>query len=143
QRRARIEHSRHILTEPPPVKDRFDLLLVGGGLQNGLIALKTLHAHPHARLALVEAQASLGGNHTWCVHAADVPERARVWFEPLVVHHFAEYEVIFPTLQRRVASSYSVVSSERFAQVLNRLFEAHPQCALLLGHRAEALAADR
>jgi lycopene beta-cyclase len=125
------------------VKDRFDLVLVGGGLQNGLIALKTLHAHPHARIALVEAQATLGGNHTWCVHARDVPERARAWFDPLVVHHFPEYDVVFPTLRRCVASSYSVVSSERFAQVLHRLFEAHPQCALLLERRAETLHADR
>jgi lycopene beta-cyclase len=132
-----------MLPEPSAVKDRFDLVLVGGGLQNGLIALATLHRHPQARIALIEAQASLGGNHTWCVHARDVPERARAWFAPLIVHHFAEYEVAFPTLRRRIPSSYSVVSSERFAQLLHRSFEAHPQCLVLLGRRAEALHADR
>jgi lycopene beta-cyclase len=132
-----------MLLDPTAVKDPFDLVLVGGGLHNGLIALATLHTHPRARIAMIEAQPTLGGNHTWCVHASDVPASARAWFGPLIVHHFPEYEVSFPTLHRCIASSYSVVSSERFAQVLKAAFEAHPQCHVLLGRRAEILHADR
>ncbi len=50
-----------------------DYALVGGGLQNGLLALALRAARPAARLALVERGATLGGNHTWCFHAGDLP----------------------------------------------------------------------
>src|ERR1700750_3136058 len=111
-------------------REAFDLVLVGGGLQNGLIALKTLHTHPGARIALVEAEARLGGNHTWCVHAGDVPPGARAWFEPLIVQLFSGYDVAFPNFQRSLESSYSVISSARFDSVLQACFAAHPHCAL-------------
>ena len=41
------------------------LALIGGGLQNGLIALATLAARPSARIALFERGPTLGGNHLW------------------------------------------------------------------------------
>src|SRR5438128_17995 len=90
--------------------DPFDLVLVGGGLQNGLIALAALHAHPRCRIALIEASDRLGGNHTWCVHARDVSPSARVWFEPLIVQRWPSYDVRFPALARTLASEYAVIS---------------------------------
>ena len=51
---------------------RFKLLLVGGGLQNALIALAVLRKDPQASLAVVERDGRLGGNHTWSFHASDV-----------------------------------------------------------------------
>jgi lycopene beta-cyclase len=41
------------------------MLLVGGGLQNGLIALAVLRARPDARLCLIERDPTLGGERTW------------------------------------------------------------------------------
>ena len=41
--------------------DGFDLILVGGGLQNGLIALAVRSRWPHARIALVERGDHVGG----------------------------------------------------------------------------------
>lgn len=114
----------------------YDLVLVGGGLQNGLIALCALHANPMCRIAVVEAGPSLGGNHTWCVHAGDIPASARSWFEPLVVTRWPVYDVSFPGLTRTLASSYAYVSSERFARVVSTSLSSRAQCALILGCRA-------
>jgi len=121
--------------------DCFDLVLVGGGLQNGLIALSALQHQPSCRIVMVEAAAELGGNHTWCVHARDVPEGARAWFEPLVVQRWDGYDVSFPDLERSLRSSYAVVSSERFARVVRGALGQHPQCTLLTGVRVTALSA--
>jgi lycopene beta-cyclase len=129
--------------QPRHDDDTFDLVLVGGGLQNGLIALCALHANATCRVAMVEAGPRLGGNHTWCVHARDVPERARAWFEPLVVARWPAYEVRFPGQQRTLASAYAYVSSERFATVVADLFAVRTQCTLITGQRAVALDAQR
>jgi len=129
-----------------PANSPFDLVLVGGGLQNGLIALRALHAGAQRagagpnggayRVALVEAEQQLGGNHTWCVHARDVPPESRAWFEPLIVRSWPAYDVRFPSFARTLHSSYAVVTSERFARVVTAAFEASEGSALFLGRRA-------
>jgi lycopene beta-cyclase len=129
--------------EPLGRDDGYDLVLVGGGLQNGLAALRALHSDPMCRIAVVEAGPSLGGNHTWCVHAGDVPESARSWFEPLVVTRWPAYDVCFPGQQRTLASSYAYVSSERFARVVADSLAERAQCSLILGVKAVAVKAGR
>jgi lycopene beta-cyclase len=118
------------------LEDPFDLVLVGGGLQNGLIALSALHHDPTCRVALIEAESVLGGNHTWCVHAEDVPERARTWFEPLIVKRWSGYDVRFPNVTRTLDSPYAVVSSTHFAGVVRAAVEASAGSRLLTGKRA-------
>src|SRR3954464_7080384 len=94
--------------------ERFDLVLVGGGLQNGLIALAVLARKPGLRIALIESGARPGGNHTWCMHARDVPDQARDFVAPLVVSQWPGYEVRFPAGKRRVAGTYAAITSQRF-----------------------------
>lgn len=55
-----------------------DYVLVGGGLQNGLIALALEAARPAARIVMIERGDAPGGNHTWCFHAGDLATVARV-----------------------------------------------------------------
>jgi lycopene beta-cyclase len=117
----------------------FELVLVGGGLQNGLIALASLHKNPRRRIALVEADPRLGGNHTWSLHAADVPSEARPFLDPLLVAQFERYEVRFPGFARTIDSSYAAISSERFDAVVQAKLRAAPGCELRLGVRATAI----
>jgi lycopene beta-cyclase len=117
--------------------ERFDLVLVGGGLQNGLIALAALDRRPDRRIALVEQSERPGGNHTWCVHAGDVPESARRFFDPLIVQRWPAYEVRFPAGSRRVRGAYAAVTSERFAERVLGVLARSPGCKTWLGRRAE------
>ncbi|HEY8946783.1 MAG TPA: lycopene cyclase family protein, partial [Polyangiaceae bacterium] len=64
--------------------ESYDYIVVGGGLHGALIALALLEYRPTARLALVERAATLGGNHVWCFHAGDVPERVAAIVAPMV-----------------------------------------------------------
>lgn len=93
----------------------YDYAIVGGGLQAGLIALAVRSARPTARIAIVERGPALGGNHTWCFHAGDLPDEAS-WISPLVVARWDSYDVAFPGHRRTLASPYHCVTSARLAE---------------------------
>lgn len=97
---------------------KFDYLLVGGGLQNALVAEALLTNQPGVRIGLLERSGTLGGNHTWCFHGGDVPVAALPFVAPFVVREWERYSVEFSNLSRTVESRYSVVTSERLAAVM-------------------------
>ncbi len=120
-----------------PHPEPFDYLLVGGGLQNALIALAVLQRDAGARVGLVERGAALGGNHLWCFHGLDLSEAGRTLVAPLVVQRWGGYTVRFPGFERQLATPYAAVSSERLADHVARVFAAHPRTRLLLGRQVE------
>jgi lycopene beta-cyclase len=100
---------------------QFDHVIVGGGLQGCLLAHAIAHHRPDARLLLIERGGDLCGNHTWSFHESDIPEQARVWFDPLVAHRWPAYLVRFPGLSRRVRIPYATISSDGLRAATRRL----------------------
>ncbi|XZE19100.1 lycopene beta-cyclase CrtY [Pirellulaceae bacterium SH449] len=100
--------------------DELDYILVGGGLQSGLMALAIGHHQPGARVAILERGSVLGGNHTWSFHSTDVSEESSPWIQPLVESRWPEYDVFVGKYQRRVRLEYYTVSSSHFASVLGQ-----------------------
>lgn len=121
---------------------RFDYVVVGGGLQGGLIALAVRHLRPSARVALVERAAKPCGNHTWSFHSLDLPAEAAEFVGPLVSASWPGYLVRFPGFAREVPSPYSSILSDRFAEAITRVLDA-PGQALRTGVEAASLYADR
>ncbi len=99
---------------------RADVLLVGGGLANGLIALRLRALRPELRVVLVEREARLGGSHTWSFHTGDLDAAQRAWLEPLVQRSWPCYDVRFPGLERRIAGGYHALTSEGLEPALLR-----------------------
>ncbi len=127
------------------------VILVGGGLANGLIALRLLAGRPGTRLTVLESADRVGGNHTWSFHATDVDPRVLAWLEPLTSHSWAHYDVRFPARERRLQGGYHSMTGERLHEVvmaalgdrvrLNaRVAEVRPDAVTLAG--GERLAAD-
>ncbi len=114
---------------------RYDLILVGAGLANGLIALRLRQQRPSLRILLIDAESQPGAHHTWSFHADDLTEAQHRWIAPLVVHHWPGYEVRFPQRQRHLNSGYFCVTAKRFAQVMRDHFAAD----LLLNTRVATL----
>jgi lycopene beta-cyclase len=114
-----------------------EYVLVGGGLQNCLIALALLEARPLAKLTLIERGARLGGNHTWCFHAGDVPNEGRSVVDRLVVQTWPAHDVIFPARRRHVAGSYSAITSERLHHAVTARFERAPHARILVANVRE------
>jgi lycopene beta-cyclase len=117
----------------------FDVVFVGGGLTSALACLAALARQPRLRLAVVEREPRLGGNHTWCFHAADVPGAARAFVEPLIVQRWEGYSVHFPRRSRRLASPYACISSERLHEVVSARLSAAAGSELVLGKNAARL----
>ena len=97
------------------------------------MALAVLERSPHARLTLIEREARLGGNHTWCFHEGDVPATAWEWFEPLVVKRWGAHDVAFPGHKRRMSQTYSAITSERLHQVVSRRISAASNAQVVIG----------
>lgn len=96
-----------------------DVVLVGGGLQSALIALALLAKRPRARIAIVEREQRLGGNHLWSFHEGDVPPEARDVVAPLIAHHWQGWDVSFPGLQRTFDIPYASITSDRLHEVVS------------------------
>ncbi|MES2978777.1 MAG: lycopene beta-cyclase CrtY [Pseudomonadota bacterium] len=95
-----------------------DLILVGGGLANGLIAWRLDALRPELRVRVLEAGDALGADHTWSFHDSDLNESQHRWIAPLVAHRWARHSVAFPELRRRLDSGYASITGERFDAVL-------------------------
>lgn len=107
-----------------------DVLLVGGGLANCLIALRLHALRPDLRITILESGAAPGGNHTWSFHGSDLRPAEREWLLPLASHSWQYYEVCFPERQRRIAGAYYSLSSERLRQAVMALPGADIRCGV-------------
>lgn len=97
-----------------PADTEFDLILVGGGLANSLIAWRLAVARPDLRVAVVEREGRLGGRHTWSFFDGDVSDADRAWLAPAIAHRWAEgYEVHFPNRSRVLRTPYNSLTAER------------------------------
>jgi lycopene beta-cyclase len=96
----------------------YDLILVGAGLANGLVALRLRELRPELRILMLEQGAQAGGNHTWSFHDSDLTGAQNDWIAPLVSHRWPSYDVVFPELRRTLHGGYASVESRDFARVL-------------------------
>ena len=95
-----------------------DVVLVGGGLANGLIALRLKSLRPALRVVLLEQGPRIGGEHTWCHFATDVDAAIAGSLRRLIVHRWSGYEVRFPGHARQLSTDYLAITSERLHQVV-------------------------
>ncbi|MEC9482939.1 MAG: lycopene beta-cyclase CrtY, partial [Halomonas sp.] len=96
----------------------YDLILVGGGLANGLIALRLKRERPALRLLMLERDARPGGNHTWSFHDGDLDAAQHAWLAPLVGCRWSGHRVIFPQRSRQLQGGYASIFSADFARAL-------------------------
>ncbi|WP_067489817.1 lycopene beta-cyclase CrtY [Erythrobacter sp. CCH5-A1] len=96
-----------------------DVVIVGGGLAGGLIAL-ALHRHaPGCRFVVIEAGRTLGGHHRWSWFETDIPMRERALMAGFQLNGWDEgYDITFPGLGRTLPTSYRSLASAEFHRAL-------------------------
>jgi lycopene beta-cyclase len=123
-----------------------ELILVGGGLANSLIAYRILMERPDFPLLVAERGASLGADHTWSFHDSDLTAEQRRWIEALIAHRWSSHELRFPGRRRTLSDGYNSVTSERLHEVVapalgNEVAEVTPRSIVLAdGERINARA---
>jgi lycopene beta-cyclase len=115
-----------------------DILLVGGGLANGLIAARLAERRPQVRFAILEAGAAPGGNHTWSFHASDVDAADRDFLAPFLAASWTGTDVHFPAFSRTLPGGYASMSSTRLAAALAGRFADR----IRTGAKVASVAAD-
>lgn len=116
-----------------------DVCIVGGGLAGSLAAWRLRLEQPRRTLRLVEAGATLGGNHTWSFHATDLPDHSRGWIAPLVVARWPRHRVAFPGFVRTLDGEYCSATSDRLHHVISAALGDD----VVLGATAEAVTRTR
>lgn len=99
-------------------EERHDLVLVGAGLANGLIALALADARADVDFVLLEAGPMPGEGHTWSFHEHDIDAEGHALVAPLIASLWPGYDVHFPGHSRDLDSAYQSVSAQRFGDVL-------------------------
>jgi lycopene beta-cyclase len=123
-----------------PDDPALDLVIVGGGLAGGLIAL-ALHRHaPDIRFVVIEAGETLGGNHRWSWFTSDVDEAGAQLLAGFDLNAWDDgYEIDFPDYGKVLPTGYRSLSSEEYHAKLSAELPAQ---VLRLGTRVATLAAD-
>lgn len=99
-----------------------DIILVGGGLANCLLAARLHERRPRLRFLILEAGERLGGNHTWSFHSSDLSAEQNRFLAPFLTYAWRGYDVHFPRFSRTLEGSYGSVSSETLAGLLTQRF---------------------
>lgn len=118
------------------MKPQWDLILVGAGLANGLIAWRLRQRQPHLKVLLLEAGPQAGGNHTWSFHEQDLTPEQLAWLSPLVSHRWHGYDVRFPNRVRTLPGGYLSITAEHFAQLLSQKLGGALRCNAPVAHIA-------
>ncbi|MEO1040691.1 MAG: lycopene beta-cyclase CrtY [Pseudomonadota bacterium] len=96
----------------------FDLIFVGGGLSSSLAAYRLRQTRPELRIAIVEKDEHLGGNHTWCFHGTDVTPEQLNWLSPFITKRWEGQSVHFPKRERHLTTPYICSTSQRLDEVM-------------------------
>ncbi|WP_058973292.1 lycopene beta-cyclase CrtY [Type-D symbiont of Plautia stali] len=114
------------------MRDHYDVILVGAGLANGLIALRLRQLQPQLQILMLESHTHPAGNHTWSFHQQDLNAQQWQWVQPLVSHQWSGYQVRFPALRRNFSGDYCSIASADFAQQLYQAIgdDLRTECAV-------------
>ena len=93
------------------------LIIAGGGLSGVLTAMAFVRARPDVAVTVVEANDTLGGDHTWSFYETDLNARAAMLVEPLIAHRWDGYETRFRGFSRTFTTGYRSITSRNFHAV--------------------------
>jgi len=95
-----------------------DIVLVGGGLANSLLAYRLSQLKPELHVLLIERDPHLGGEHTWSFNTADLTAEQHEWVAPFVECSWPGYDVRFPKYRRWIDSGYHTITTARLHEVV-------------------------
>ncbi len=131
------------------VKQKYDVIFIGGGLAAGLAAILLQNRMPHLSLLILESREQPQMPQTWSFQSLPSsidPSLLKVfsnvgssWLKPFVSQSWSGYEVRFPLLRKNLNLSYhSIRSSDFWAYLRGELGDA-----LRLGARVDTASGSK
>lgn len=105
------------------------VVIAGGGLSGGLVALALKARRPEVELLVIEQGESFGGNHTWSFFDTDIAAEQRWVLDGIAATHWPDTEVRFPLRRRTIPIGYNSIGSEALNAAMKRALDAQ-QCRL-------------
>ena len=97
---------------------RADVVLVGGGLANGLIALRLRAMRPNLKVILLERERRLAGEQTWRWFQTDISPGIAAWLRPLIVHRWSGWDIRLPGFERYLDTPVFALTADRLRQAV-------------------------
>jgi len=119
--------------------NQFDIILVGGGLANGLIADRLAVGRRNLHVLIVEAGDRLGGDHTWSYHASDVTTEQDRWLKSIGRAAWDTQTVQFPAYTRTLDTGYRTMTGHD----LHRRLTSYDHLYISLSTRVASVADDK
>jgi len=94
------------------MSETYDIIFVGGGLANTLLACAIARRQPQLRLCVIEKGSRLGAEHTWSFHSSDLTPDQMAWLQPFIKHRWSSQEVRFPGYTRILDAGYNSLTSQ-------------------------------
>lgn len=99
----------------PRAMEPYDVVIVGGGLAGGLLAMALQRHAPKCRYLVIEHGKTFGGNHRWSWFASDLPESGQVLLASFAQIVWEQgYDIAFPDYGRTLPTPYCSLSSADF-----------------------------
>ena len=124
---------------------QYDLILVGGGLANCLLALSLAQRVPSFRWLLIEADDKLGGAHHWSFLLEDLARSKKmfpqhVWVDHLIAKRWPSYNVAFNKYSRNIKLPFGVMTATDIHSLVTKTC---PLSQIKLNTKVEKIVGDR
>jgi len=97
---------------------KFDLLLIGSGLANALIALKISEQHPRCRIGILERAPVAVGEKIWSYYDSDLGKEQAQWMDRFKSFRWPGYSVRFGSFERSILNPYASIRSSQIRSAL-------------------------
>lgn len=102
------------------MRSDLDIIFVGGGLANCLLAWRLKEKKPSLRFMILEARDRWPEDRTWSFHGTDIRPRQLHWLRPLISKTWQGYDVRFPDHCRSLlGTTYNSIRGKDFFARIN------------------------
>ncbi|MGK2896960.1 MAG: lycopene beta-cyclase CrtY [Candidatus Makana argininalis] len=101
----------------------FNIILIGLGLSNGLIAIRLKQHFPDLNILLIDKNLNINSNKTWSFHFNKTFLIQYNWLFPIIDYFWPQYIVNFKNYRRLINNEYLTITSYKFYKLINKYFK--------------------
>ncbi|MFI4846806.1 MAG: lycopene beta-cyclase CrtY [Candidatus Makana argininalis] len=105
------------------MKSYFNIILIGLGLSNGLIAIRLKQYFPDIDILIIEKNININSNKTWSFHFNKNFLIKNNWLFPLIDYFWPKYIVNFNNYRRIINKEYLTITSYKFYKLIKKYFK--------------------